>query len=173
MGTSTSVPENIMVKLLKDYMLNPKLSRECVEFLGKTIIETHTESEISMLISICINNITDKINPNIIQVRDYVRVHSNSISTWKRKELGDKDLLIDNGIYNSSDQTYLGYIRCATYKDEYSPYYPTKTIALFNINDDLVIGTIVADFTNDLLIKVTTKEKMDNKWSKKVIEYKR
>ena len=45
MATNTSIPKDIMVKLLKGYMLNSKLSRECIEFLSKTIIETHTEEE--------------------------------------------------------------------------------------------------------------------------------
>ena len=173
MSNNTSIPRDIMVKLLKDYMLNPKLSKECMEFLSKIIIETHTEEEISMYASISINNIMDKINPPLINDKDYVRIHGSNISSWKITELGNKDLLIDSGIYDYNTDTYLGYVDGIKYKDEYIVHYPTKNVALFNIDEDLNVSTTTSDFTHDKLIALDLKEKMSKKWSDKVINHDR
>ena len=173
MATNTSIPKDIMVKLLKGYMLNSKLSKECIEFLSKTIIETHTEEEISMYVSICINNIMDKINPSVFNEKDYVRIHGSNLSSWKIKDMGNKDLLIDAGIYDLKTNTYLGYIEGIKYKDDYNLYYPTKNVALFQIDKDLKITITTEDFTHDKLIAVNLKEKMNKKWSDKVINHDR
>ena len=145
MGKSTTIQSELISKLLSGYMLNPKLTSSCLDFISKALIQNLSENEMSMYLNLCISNITSKIDPLLVDRLDIVSISEDSINSWKIKEMGDRDLLVDVGalVKINGVNHYKAYvIGGPSYKDDYSPYYPTKEIALFSINADREVHII-------------------------------
>lgn len=160
MGKTTTIHSELISQLLSSYVINPKLTSSCIEFISRALIQNLSESEVSMYLSLCITNIHTKKDPILVDKLDIVLLAEESISSWKIKELGDTDLLIDADILRKIKGVnhYKAYvIGGPSYKDDYSPYYPTKEVGLFSINTNREIFETKADITTDLLVKVDQK----------------
>lgn len=126
------VHQNVISKIICDQVLNSNMPDHIKQHVSKLMMK-NGESYINLILHLVVN----QPNPFIIKQNDFVLYKITK--DWKKKELGDEDILFDKGYSFKVDNetVYLGKVKDSSGYGTFCSYDTSFNLESYGVTDDL------------------------------------